>query len=573
MRRPDEPALARFTEPPKLEERVRATFCGSIGVALKPTKSAGKTVRAAPQVRECLLRRQERVARWGVPKRHAIPAVAVAIAAVFVVFELTLAAIGPYGYFVDEFYYLACAKRLAWGYVDHPPLAIGVLAATRATLGTSALAIRAPAALAVGGAVVLAAYLARRLGGGPYAQGLAALCTATSSMALVMASFYSMNAFELLFWPGFALALVVAAQRDPRRGWLAAGVVLGLGLENKHTMVLPAIAFGLGVLATPQRAQLRTRWPWIALATAALLVLPNILWQRAHGWASLEFYRNAQASKNIHTPLVAGIINQILLAGPGACVVWIAGVVWLFKADSAKDIRFLGVAFGVLFGLQIASGSSRPDRIGAIYPVMFAAGAVAIEQYRRRGWPWARVGAPLLAGLGAAVVVPITLPLLPPNSAARLAEESGLFPPIEQGAGTALPQLLADRTGWEGLVAAVDSVYRTLPQSERDGAVVLCRNYGCAGAIELLGTTARLPRAIAPHNSYWMWGPGEPAPQVVLAIGIEDETLDGLFASHELAGVYRCQYCRIAGSGARVVIGREPLVPLETAWKGLKHYN
>lgn len=175
------------------------------------------------------------------------------------------------------------------------------ISAMPATAQPAAPRLRVPAAVAVGGAILVTASLARRLGGGPYAQALAPLCTATSAMALVMGSFYSMNAFELLFWPGMALALVVAAQGDPRRGWLAAGVLLGLALENKHTTMLPAGAFAIGVLATPLRSQLRTRWPWIAMAVAVLLLLPNVLWQAAHGFPSLEFYRNAQASKNVPT--------------------------------------------------------------------------------------------------------------------------------------------------------------------------------------------------------------------------------------------------------------------------------
>jgi hypothetical protein len=106
----------------------------------------------------------------------------------------------------------------------------------------------------------------------------------------------------------------------------------------------------------------------------------------------------------------------------------------------------------------------------------------------------------------------------------------------------------ADRTGWHELVADVSAAYESLPAAERDGAVVLCRSYGCAGAIELLGPAAGLPRAISGHKSYWMWGPGEPAPQVVIAIGIDEETLDQVFSSHELAGVYRCEYCMVPRS-------------------------
>ena len=507
------------------------------------------------------------------PRRPDIPRVTLAIAAAFVALELTLAAVGPYGYFVDEFYYLACARRLAWGYVDHPPLSIGLLAAARWAFGSSTLAIRAPAILAVAAAVVLTAQLARRLGGGPYAQSLASLCTATSSIALVMASFYSMNAFELLFWPGLALSLVVAAGGDPRRGWLAAGVLLGLALENKHTAILPAGALALGVLATPLRSQLRTRWPWSAMAIAALLVLPNVLWQAAHGFPSIEFYRNAQIAKNVPTPVLAGFVNQVLVAGPGACVVWIVGAVWLLRADVAQDVRFLGVAFAALFVTQIASGSSRPDRIGAIYPVVFAAGAVAIEQYTRARRPALRVAAPALACAGALVVAPITLPLLAPAAAARVAQASGLFPKIERAGGSPLPQILAARTGWPDLVEAVRASYDALPEDERQDAVVLCRSYGCAGAIELLGAGSGLPRVISPHVSYWTWGPGERWPRVVIAVGFDDARLDDLFASHGLAAVFRCPYCMASGAGERIEVARQPRLPIQAAWRALREYD
>src|SRR5438034_1248231 len=60
-----------------------------------------------------------------------------------------------YGYFVDELYYLACARHLDWGYVDQPPLIAAIARIARAVLGDSLLAIRFPAALAGAGTAVL----------------------------------------------------------------------------------------------------------------------------------------------------------------------------------------------------------------------------------------------------------------------------------------------------------------------------------------------------------------------------------------------------------------------------------
>lgn len=133
---------------------------------------------------------------------------------------------GNYGYFRDELYYLACADRLAWGYVDHPPLSIAVLAATRALLGDSLLAVRLPAILASAATIVLTGRLARELGGGRYAQALAALSFALMPVALGMATFYSMNALDLLFWVAAVLVLVRILGGGDRGWWLAFGAVI-----------------------------------------------------------------------------------------------------------------------------------------------------------------------------------------------------------------------------------------------------------------------------------------------------------------------------------------------------------
>jgi 4-amino-4-deoxy-L-arabinose transferase-like glycosyltransferase len=488
------------------------------------------------------------------------------------VFELALAAFGPYGYFVDEFYYLACAKRLAWGYVDHPPLSIFVLAAARTVLGSSAPAIRAPAVAAVTGTIFVAARLARELGGNRYSQALAALCTATSSFSLVMASFYSMNAIELLLWSALILALAVASRDGAPRAWLAAGLLLGLGLENKHTTILLAMALAVGVLATPLRAQAATRWPWLCLGLAALLLAPNLAWQAAHGFPSLEFYRNAQASKNVPTPPVAALVNQILLAGPGNFVVWIAGAVWLLRARAAKPFRFIGVAFTALFAAQILSSSSRPDRIAGIYPAVLAAGAVAIERLaqRRRAL---RVAVPLLAALGTVVVVPITLPFLPPERAAAVATATGLFPQLERGKSAALPQLLADRTGWDEFVADVEGAYAALTPEERREATVYAHTYGGAGSIERLWRGAEHPPVVSPHNSYWLWGPGPRPPGVLIAVGLDPDVRDALFETHEVWSVHRCTYCPAAARSMPIVVARRPRAPLSSAWLALKHFD
>src|SRR5215211_7517805 len=91
------------------------------------------------------------------------------------VFTVLLANALTDGYFRDEFYYLACARRLAWGYVDHPPLSVALLAVTTAIFGDSLLVLRVTAAAAGAASVWLTGRLARRLGGGRTAETIAML--------------------------------------------------------------------------------------------------------------------------------------------------------------------------------------------------------------------------------------------------------------------------------------------------------------------------------------------------------------------------------------------------------------
>ena len=87
-----------------------------------------------------------------------------------VAFALHVGFSGRFGYFRDELYYAACGQHLAWGYVDHAPLAPLLARVSRAFLGDSLLALRFLPALAAAAKVILGGWMARELSGGKYAQ-------------------------------------------------------------------------------------------------------------------------------------------------------------------------------------------------------------------------------------------------------------------------------------------------------------------------------------------------------------------------------------------------------------------
>src|SRR5213596_167872 len=142
---------------------------------------------------------------------------------------------GRYGYFRDELYYIACARHLDLGYVDQPPLSILLLRFSQLLLGDSLFAIRLLPALAGAAIVALTGIIAREMGGCAWAIALACAATLSALFYLAVGNFFSMNVFEPLFWMGAVYLLVRIINGGSPTLWLWLGVLLGLGLENKHS--------------------------------------------------------------------------------------------------------------------------------------------------------------------------------------------------------------------------------------------------------------------------------------------------------------------------------------------------
>jgi len=493
---------------------------------------------------------------------------------------------GPAGVFIDEAYYLACADHPALGYVDHPPFSIYLLVIARGLLGDSLPAMRLLPSLAAAASVLLTGLLARRMGADAWGQSVAGLAVVAAPLCLVVFGFYSMNAFSLLFWSGIFLLLIEIEQRDEPRLWLAVGALAGVGLQNKHTLVLLVLGLAVGMLATRARRHLLSPFLWSGLGIAALIVVPNIYWQMNHDWASLEFYRQADLVKNIPTPPLDVLLGQINALNPVSLPLWLAGVGFLLVSKRGESLRHLGVLFLVLLGLLIVGQKGRPDRIVAVYPLLFAAGGTLLGVWLQRpGFAWLRVAYPAVLALVGVALAPVSLPLLPPATMAKYTEILGIIPQIEAGEGkqSPLPQWLADRYEWESLLEQVEAAVATLPAAERESVVILGASYGQVAPIAHLGKERGLPPVYAGQNNYHLWGP-PPAPMDVAVIigsgeagpdgGIEpDVGVHELFAQVELVSVYTCQWCMAWRNDMPIWIARQPRRPIAEVWSDLRAFH
>jgi 4-amino-4-deoxy-L-arabinose transferase-like glycosyltransferase len=488
---------------------------------------------------------------------------------------LYLLSSGPlaYGYMSDELYYFDCADRLAWGYVDHPPLSLVLLHGVRATLGDSLLAIHLLPALAACATVLLVALLARELGGGRTAQALSGLAALIAPVYLGVAGLYSMNAFEPALWAGAALILARIGNGGDPRLWLALGLVLGIGLLNKISMLWFGLGLAVGLVLTPERRWLATPWPYLAAALCFALFAPHIVWQLQHGLPTLEFMRNAAEQKMVSKSPLGFAAEQLLMMNPLAAPFWLAGLVYYFTSAGSRH-RLLGWIWISVFVLLAASGSARANYLGPAYTVLLPAGGVAFERLaRRRSWRWLPATTASAFAVSGVALAPMAMPLLPPASYVVYERALGISPPVEQqGDVGLLPLHLGQRFGWPELIEAVQAAHATLSEEERTRAGVFGSYFGDTGAVNFFGRDMGLPPAIGGHNNYWLWGPRGLSGDVMIVIAPSDSELIEFFERVERVAGVDCRYCMPETRRLSVYVCRGLRHPLAEVWPRLKRY-
>jgi hypothetical protein len=172
-----------------------------------------------------------------------------------------------------------------------------------------------------------------------------------------------------------------------------------------------------------------------------------------------------------------------------------------------------------------------------------------------------------------ALIAPFALPLLPPDTTAAYMKASGITPKAEErGARAELPQHFADQFGWEEMAQKMAAAWNALSPEDRARGAVFAQNYGEAGAIDVLGRRLGLPPVSSGHNSYWLWGPSHPDPQVIVVLGGDEEDNTAFFEELTKVDTLACPRCMPYERGLGIYVGRRPKVSLAAAWPRLKHF-
>ena len=450
-------------------------------------------------------------------------------AATALMLHLIVNARTPYGIHRDELLYLAMGQNLRlWG-MDFPPMIAIVADASRTLLGESLVALRFVPAVVGAGLVVLAAVIARALGGGRVAQGLAAFCVLTCPLFLRAANLLQPVVVDQLIWTAMLYVLVRLCRGEGPGEWILLGLLAGLGLLTKFTVGFIALGILAGVLLSPLRAARHTPWPWLGLGAALVVGSPSLVGQIRLGLPVLTQMADLRESQLERLTPLDFLLGQ-LLWGP-AILFAVAGAWYLLRNPEMRAFRPVGWSCLAAFALLLL-GKGKPYYAGPLYPTLFAAGAVLFER-RARGLRGDVLQVATVGVLFAffLIILPLGVPILPPLEMATYASTLGVTAAVRTNTGTvgALPQDYADMLGWEEQAVAVARVYRALPAHQRERAVLVAGNYGEAGALDFYGPRLGLPPVVSPAGSYWFFGPGERPGEVAITIGIPADSLRRVF--------------------------------------------
>jgi dolichyl-phosphate-mannose-protein mannosyltransferase len=479
-----------------------------------------------------------------------------------------------YGFHRDELYFLEASKHMAWGYVDQPPLSVALIWLARHMFGESVFAIRVLPAIAAGATVSVTILLTRELGGERFPQTLAALCAAFSPLVLVAGHLSGPTVYDVLAWVVVSFLIIRILRTGKERLWLVVGVVLGVALLDKETILLLVGGLFLGFLITRQAAALRSPWLWGGAAIALIIWSPNLVWEAANGWPTMEMSRNLHADHSGLAYTLTYVPLQLLIPGIATAPVWLAGAWALWREERFHAYRGFAVGFAIVFVLIGLLMADRPYYLGGFFFVLLAAGSIVTESVvdgrrrffskavpgRRVIWRSRRSAVRFVLVVGI-IGLPLSLPILPASTLATV--------PLQT-----IDYNLGEMVGWPHMVGQIAAVYESLPAPERAHAAILASNYGEAGAVDRYGPAIGLPAAFSGHNTFWWWGPPPDTTTAAVVVGYDESYLHRFCSSVRPAGhLENGLDVDNDEEGEPIAVCTGLRAPWSVLWPELRHYD
>ncbi len=402
----------------------------------------------------------------------------------------------------DELLYYEQGQHLALGYLENPPL-LSYLGWISSWFGGSEAWIKLWPCLFGAATVVLTCLIATELGGKLFAQFLAGLSVMTGAYMRVHFLFQP-NILDVFFWTA-AVYFIIRYINDKQTAslyWFF--ISLALGFWGKYSVVFLATGIFIALLLSHHRIVYTRKLFYIAALVALLIILPNVWWQYQHNWPLLH-HMNELKETQLKYMNPSGFLTDQFMMLLATTFVWVPGFIWLFRH---KEWRFLGITYLLVIALLILGRGKSYYSLG-IYPLLFAAGAVAWEKWTEHR-QWLRYAHVIFIAVLTYMIMPLLLPIWKPEKLEAFYKKIGMNHTWEDRKDHPLPQDFADMLGWKELAQKTENFFYGLPDSVKDNSIILGRHYGHAGALKYYGKDKQFrQKALTDVGSFLLWIPDD----------------------------------------------------------------
>ena len=467
-----------------------------------------------------------------------------------------------YGFHRDELLHLSVSEHMDWGFMEFPPFigAIGKLSYW--FFDYSLIGLRLFPTLAGVAILVLCCLIAKEFGGKSKAILLSGICVLAFLPFYRNHTLFQPVAFDQLFWTLGFYFIVKFLNSENRKFLIMLGLTLGLGLMNKYTILIWAFGIFIGLFFYKRGSLFKNKWLYLSAFISLLIFLPNLIWQIQNEFPLLKHLQALNSNQlNEINPLEFGLEQ---LNYPFTLIISVFGLIGLLTDKYLKKYRIIGVATIVIFSTMWLL-NSKAYYVFAIYPVLFASGAVKIESLLSQKPVWVYVIA-FITFAPSAYFIPEATPLLPIE---KFVEYKNLE---EKNGRVELTGDYADMFGWTEQVKLVDSVYQSLSTKEKRSCVLWAENYGEAGALKIFGKQYNLPNPICRHGSFWTWGYGDKNADVWISVGNEKQSVEYVFEEVQLVKTITHQYAIGEENEIPLYVCRKPKVDIEKWWKDYEEH-
>lgn len=461
-----------------------------------------------------------------------------------------------YGFHRDELLHLSVGEHLDWGFFEFPPF-IGFIGWVSGVLFDHSLwGVRLFPTIA-GCLILLFTFLiVIELGGKKRALFLAGICFLAFVPFFRNHTLFQPVAFDQLFWLIGFYALIKYQTSSNPKFLILLGVVSGLGLMNKYTMLIWGAGIAIGLFFYSKEKIYKNKWLYISGIVALLIFLPNIIWQFVNDLPLLDHMKELNESQLEEQSTFEFVLGLIEI--PAALVAIIASLWGFIRNEDLKPYRHIGISVLAIF-LMMWGLSAKSYYFYAAFPILFAVASVQIEKWIEPS-NWKAI---VVAGF---ILLPM-IPYIPKMTPILPIETFTNWYDIEKnGAHYELTGDYADMFGWEEQVAIVDSLYSSFPDDVRANIVIWAENYGEAGAIQIIGDKYDLPSPISRHGSFWAWGYQNPNAEYWISIGNEERSVNYIFNNCTLIRTIDHPYAIREERGIPLYLCSDPKMPIQKWW-------